>query len=89
MPVTQNQKQERPALKALEVGFIHGAKAGLSSAPLGEEESLTYPTLQGPVPQGEHLPQRVFAVSAKTLGFIAYYYKCCNNHKTNMLLVLA
>jgi hypothetical protein len=28
MPVTQNQKQERPALKALEVDFIHGAKAG-------------------------------------------------------------
>ena len=57
MPVTQNQKQERPALKALEVDFIHGAKAGLSSAPLGEEAPLTYPTLQGPIPQGEHLPQ--------------------------------
>ena len=58
LPVTQNQKQERPALKALEVGFIHGAKVGLASAPLGEEAPLTYPTLQGPVPQGEHLPQR-------------------------------
>jgi hypothetical protein len=57
MPVTQNQKQERPALKALEVGFIHGAKVGLTSAPLGEEAPLTYPTLQGPIPQGEHLPQ--------------------------------
>jgi len=58
LPVTQNQKKERPALKALEVGFIHGAKVGLASAPLGEEAPLTYPTLQGPVPQGEHLPQR-------------------------------
>jgi len=41
-----------------QVDFIHGAQACLSSAPLGEEAPLTYPTLQGPIPQGEHLPQQ-------------------------------